>query len=238
LYFCHRFDPDTSIDEVLFTMDMLVRQGKILYWGTSEWRAWQITAAFLSAKDNHLIPPVVEQPQYNMFHRQRVEVELEQICKDYGIGLTTWSPLYYGILTGKYNDGIPQDSRAALDGMAGYVTASPRSVLVWCAPWQKLPMTCTSAPGSWPLPGCCAERKSAASSLVRHAPTNCLKISPPPKQWFSFLKKCWNALKRCWEITRTKIDPTPDEKTAPRVERRFSFRQENNYAAGGSSSPK
>jgi aryl-alcohol dehydrogenase-like predicted oxidoreductase len=117
LYFCHRFDPDTSIDEVLFTMDMLVRQGKILYWGTSEWRAWQITAAFLSAKDNHLIPPVVEQPQYNMFHRQRVEVELEQICKDYGIGLTTWSPLYYGILTGKYNDGIPQDSRAALDGM-------------------------------------------------------------------------------------------------------------------------
>lgn len=118
LYFCHRFDPDTSIDEVLFTMDMLVRQGKILYWGTSEWRAWQITAAFLSAKDNHLIPPVVEQPQYNMFHRQRVEVELEQICKDYGIGLTTWSPLYYGILTGKYNDGIPQGSRAALDGMA------------------------------------------------------------------------------------------------------------------------
>lgn len=118
LYFCHRFDPDTSIDEVLFTMDMLVRQGKILYWGTSEWRAWQITAAFLSAKDNHLIPPVVEQPQYNMFHRQRVEVELEQVCKDYGIGLTTWSPLYYGILTGKYNDGIPQDSRAALDSMA------------------------------------------------------------------------------------------------------------------------
>ncbi len=118
LYFCHRFDPDTSIDEVLFTMDMLVRQGKILYWGTSEWRAWQITAAFLSAKDNHLIPPVVEQPQYNMFHRQRVEIELEQICKDYGIGLTTWSPLYYGILTGKYNEGIPQDSRAALDGMA------------------------------------------------------------------------------------------------------------------------
>lgn len=118
LYFCHRFDPDTSIDEVLFTMDMLVRQGKILYWGTSEWHAWQITAAFLSAKDNHLIPPVVEQPQYNMFHRKRVEIELEQICKDYGIGLTTWSPLYYGILTGKYNEGIPQGSRASLEGMA------------------------------------------------------------------------------------------------------------------------
>jgi len=117
LYFCDRFDPDTPIEEVVYTMDILVRQGKILYWGTSEWRAWQIAAACGLANDHHLIAPCVEQSQYNMFHRRRVEAELEPICKEYGVGLTTWSPLYYGILTGKYNDGIPTVSRAALDSM-------------------------------------------------------------------------------------------------------------------------
>jgi voltage-dependent potassium channel beta subunit len=118
LYFCHRFDPDTPIDEIAFTMDTLVRQGKILYWGTSEWRAWQVSAAFSVATQHHLIPPTMEQPQYNMFHRRRVEMELASLCKEYGLGLTTWSPLYYGILTGKYNDGIPEGSRAALESMA------------------------------------------------------------------------------------------------------------------------
>lgn len=118
LYFCHRFDPDTPIEEVVFTMDTLIRQGKILYWGTSEWKSWQITAATLFASQNHLIAPTMEQPQYNMFHRRRVESELNPICKEFGIGLTTWSPLYYGVLTGKYNDGIPEGSRASLDSMA------------------------------------------------------------------------------------------------------------------------
>ena len=118
LYFCHRFDPDTPIDEIVFTMDNLVRQGKILYWGTSEWRAWQISAAFAAATQHHLTPPSMEQPQYNMFHRRRVEMELSSLCKEYGLGLTSWSPLYYGILSGKYSDGIPQGSRAALEGMA------------------------------------------------------------------------------------------------------------------------
>jgi voltage-dependent potassium channel beta subunit len=118
LYFCHRFDPDTPIDEIVYTMDALVRQGKILYWGTSEWRAWQVTAAIASAEKYHLVPPAMEQPQYNMFHRRRVEMELAPLCKEFGLGLTTWSPLYYGILTGKYNDGIPAGSRAAMDGMA------------------------------------------------------------------------------------------------------------------------
>jgi voltage-dependent potassium channel beta subunit len=117
LYFCHRFDPDTPVDEIVYTMDILVRQGKILYWGTSEWRAWQVAAAYGLASDHHLIPPSVEQSQYNMFHRRRVETELAPICKEYGLGLTTWSPLYYGILTGKYNDGIPTMSRAALESM-------------------------------------------------------------------------------------------------------------------------
>lgn len=118
LYFCHRFDPDTPIDEIVFTMDNLVRQGKILYWGTSEWRAWQVSAAFSAATQHHLTPPSMEQPQYNMFHRRRVEMELSSLCKEYGLGLTTWSPLYYGILSGKYSNGIPEGSRAAMDGMA------------------------------------------------------------------------------------------------------------------------
>lgn len=118
LYFCHRFDPDTPIDEVVYTMDTLIRQGKILYWGTSEWRAWQINEALNIARIHHLAPPTMEQPQYNMFHRRRVEMELSPICREHGIGLTTWSPLYYGILTGKYNDGIPEGSRASLDSMA------------------------------------------------------------------------------------------------------------------------
>jgi voltage-dependent potassium channel beta subunit len=118
LYFCHRFDPDTPIEEVVYTMDTLIRQGKILYWGTSEWRAWQITEAINIARIHHLAPPTMEQPQYNMFHRRRVEMELSPICREHGIGLTTWSPLYYGILTGKYNDGIPAGTRASLDSMA------------------------------------------------------------------------------------------------------------------------
>lgn len=115
LYFCHRFDPDTPLDEVVYSMDTLVRQGKILYWGTSEWRSWQITSAVHIAAQNHLAAPAMEQPQYNMFHRQRVEDELAPVCKEFGIGLTTWSPLYSGILTGKYNHGIPDGTRAAME---------------------------------------------------------------------------------------------------------------------------
>jgi len=118
IYFCHRFDPDTPIDEVTYTMDTLIRQGKILYWGTSEWRGFQIATAIKTAEQNHLAPPVVEQPQYNMFHRHRVESDLAPVCKELGIGLTTFSPLYYGILSGKYADGIPEDSRADIDSFA------------------------------------------------------------------------------------------------------------------------
>lgn len=116
LYFCHRYDPDTSIDEVVYTMDTLIRQGKILYWGTSEWRGYQIATAIKSAEQHHMAPPVTEQPQYNMFYRYRVETDLAPVCKEFGIGLTTFSPLYYGILTGKYNDGIPEGARADREG--------------------------------------------------------------------------------------------------------------------------
>ncbi len=118
IYYCHRFDPDTPLEEVVYTMDTLIRQGKILYWGTSEWTAAQITRAWAIARENHWAPPVVEQPQYNMFHRRRVEVDLVPVARDLGIGLTTWSPLFYGILTGKYNEGIPEGSRASLENMA------------------------------------------------------------------------------------------------------------------------
>lgn len=118
IYYCHRYDPDTPVEEVVFTMNTFVQQGKILYWGTSEWEASQITHARGLARQFNLIPPVVEQPQYNMFHRKRVEEEITPICREFGIGLTTWSPLYYGILTGKYNDGIPEGSRASLDNMS------------------------------------------------------------------------------------------------------------------------
>ena len=118
LYFCHRFDPDSPVEEVVRTMDDLIHQGKILYWGTSEWEASQVVQAYMIARQYGLNPPTMEQPQYNMFHRSRVEVELSPLCKEFGLGLTTWSPLFFGILSGKYNDGIPEGSRASLQDMS------------------------------------------------------------------------------------------------------------------------
>ena len=118
IYFCHRYDPDTSIEEIVQTMDMLVRQGKVLYWGTSEWKAAQVARAYGFARQYGYIAPSVEQPQYNLFRRDRVEEELAPLCKDFGLGLTTFSPLYNGILTGKYNKRIPAGSRASLEKYA------------------------------------------------------------------------------------------------------------------------
>jgi voltage-dependent potassium channel beta subunit len=116
LYFCHRADPDTPIAETVWTMHNLVTQGKILYWGTSEWSAAEITEAYEFALSNHLTPPSMEQPQYNLLDRQRFEVEYAPLFEQYGMGTTTWSPLASGALTGKYQEGIPADSRAALPG--------------------------------------------------------------------------------------------------------------------------
>lgn len=118
LYFCHRYDPDTPIEEVVFTMNTLIQQGKVLYWGTSEWAPAQISQAFGVARQYNLIPPTVEQPQYSMLHRERFETEIAPLAKELGLGLTTFSPLYFGILSGKYKDGIPDGSRASLDSMA------------------------------------------------------------------------------------------------------------------------
>jgi voltage-dependent potassium channel beta subunit len=117
LFFCHRFDPDTPVEEVVQSMDILVRQGKILYWGTSEWDASHVVQAYYIARQNGWIQPSMEQPQYNLFSRERVEKDLAPLAKEYGLGLTTWSPLYFGILSGKYNDGIPAGSRATLPDM-------------------------------------------------------------------------------------------------------------------------
>jgi voltage-dependent potassium channel beta subunit len=116
LYFCHRPDVDTPIEETVRAMHNLIVQGKVLYWGTSEWTAQQITEAHMIARREHLTPPTMEQPEYNMFRREKVESEFQPIFYELGLGTTIWSPLASGFLTGKYNDGIPADSRGNLPG--------------------------------------------------------------------------------------------------------------------------
>lgn len=116
LYFCHRADPDTPIGETVWAMHNLVTQGKVLYWGTSEWAADEIAEAHEFADKNHLTPPSMEQPQYNLLDRKRFEVEYAPLYEKYGMGTTTWSPLASGALTGKYLEGIPEGSRASLKG--------------------------------------------------------------------------------------------------------------------------
>ena len=116
LYFCHRPDIDTPIEETVRAMHNLIAQGKVLYWGTSEWSAQQITEAHAVARAAGLTPPTMEQPQYNLFERQKVEADYVPICDTYGLGTTIWSPLASGILTGKYNAAIPNDSRMTLPG--------------------------------------------------------------------------------------------------------------------------
>jgi voltage-dependent potassium channel beta subunit len=116
LYFCHRPDFDTPIEETVWAMHNLVTQGKVLYWGTSEWSAQQLTEAYGVARSLNLTPPSMEQPQYNLFVREKVERDYLPLYELMGLGTTIWSPLYSGLLTGKYNDGIPADSRMNLPG--------------------------------------------------------------------------------------------------------------------------
>jgi voltage-dependent potassium channel beta subunit len=116
LVFCHRPDPDTPIEETVWAMHDMVAQGKALYWGTSEWSAAEIARAWELAERHHLHRPVMEQPQYNLLHRERVEHEYARLYGDIGLGTTTWSPLASGLLTGKYNDGVPPGSRGAVKG--------------------------------------------------------------------------------------------------------------------------
>lgn len=116
IYYCHRPDKQTPIEEVVLTMNTLINQGKILYWGTSEWSGVEIMEAHRIAKEYRLIPPQVEQPQYNLFEREKIENEYLQIFKIVGLGTTIWSPLATGLLSGKYNNGLPADSRLAIEG--------------------------------------------------------------------------------------------------------------------------
>jgi voltage-dependent potassium channel beta subunit len=116
LIFCHRPDLCTPIEETVWTMHQIIQQGKAFYWGTSEWSAQQITEAHAVARREHLIPPLMEQPEYNMFHRQRVEKEYAPLYREFGLGTTIWSPLDSGLLTGKYNQGIPEGTRVSLKG--------------------------------------------------------------------------------------------------------------------------
>ena len=115
LYFCHRPDKNTPVEETVWTMHNLIQQGKILYWGTSEWSAMEIMEAHAAAERYNLIGPTMEQPQYNMFVRDKVEVEFSQIYKTVGLGTTIWSPLCSGLLTGKYNNSIEASSRLKRD---------------------------------------------------------------------------------------------------------------------------
>jgi len=116
LVFCHRADPETPIEETVWAMHDIIRSGKASYWGTSEWTAAEIMAAWQIAERHHLAKPVMEQPEYNLFRRERVEKEYLRLYQDIGLGTTTWSPLASGVLTGKYNDGVPPGSRATLKG--------------------------------------------------------------------------------------------------------------------------
>ena len=117
LFFCHRPDKNTPIEETVWAMNHLIQQGKILYWGTSEWSAQEIMEAHMAARQLNLIPPAMEQPQYNMFHREKVEVEFSQIYKTVGLGTTIWSPLASGVLTTKYLDKFPEGTRLGMEGL-------------------------------------------------------------------------------------------------------------------------
>ena len=123
LVYCHRPDPYTPLEETVWAMSDMITRGKALYWGSSEWSAAEIRAAWDIAERHHLHKPVVEQPQYHLFHRRRVEQEYARLYDDIGLGLTTWSPLASGLLTGKYRKGIPKDSRAARQDMGFLVKA-------------------------------------------------------------------------------------------------------------------
>ena len=115
LFFCHRPDPSTPMEEIVWTMNILIQQGKVLYWGTSEWSASEIQEAHRVARELHLIGPAMEQPQYNLFERHKMEQDYLLLFADEGMGTTTWSPLASGLLSGKYNNGIPEGSRLSIE---------------------------------------------------------------------------------------------------------------------------
>jgi voltage-dependent potassium channel beta subunit len=164
IYYCHRFDPNTPVEETVRAMDDLVRQGKVLYWGTSMWEAGQLEEATQIAERRNAYAPIVEQPRYNLIHRE-IEDQVMGTCEDLGMGLTVWSPLAQGLLTGKYNDGVPEGSRGAESdwlkndlndtnlervgqfcGIAGEVGVSPAQLaLAWCLSRPQVSSVITGA---------------------------------------------------------------------------------------------
>ena len=146
LYFCHRPDPKTPIEETVRAMNTLIEQGKVLYWGTSEWNARQIEEAKGVARSLNLIGPTMEQPQYNLLHREKVEKEFAPHYKDKdGLGTTIWSPLAGGLLTGKYNEGIPKDSRASQESMKWMRRQLEENRAEWEAKVKKIKALATIA---------------------------------------------------------------------------------------------
>ena len=117
MLFCHRPDKETPIEETVWAMHQLIQQGKVLYWGTSEWSASEIMQAHFFAEKNHLVPPSMEQPQYNMLWRDKIENEYLMLFRDFGMGTTIWSPLASGLLSGKYNDADPKDTRFNIESI-------------------------------------------------------------------------------------------------------------------------
>ena len=162
LVFCHRPDPNTPVEETVWAMSDMITRGKALYWGTSEWSAQEIRAAWDIADRHHLHKPVMEQPQYHLFHRQRVEQEYARLYEDIGLGLTTWSPLASGLLTGKYRNGVPPGSRGALESMGFLVkglTHAEKNAAVAKLEAVAAELGCRCR--RWQLPGPPATRGSA-----------------------------------------------------------------------------
>ncbi|HYA67583.1 MAG TPA: aldo/keto reductase [Acidimicrobiales bacterium] len=148
LLFCHRADPDTTIEETVWAMSDIVSSGRALYWGTSEWAADEIRAAWEIAERHNLHKPVMEQPQYNIFERRKVDWEFARLYREIGLGLTTWSPLASGLLSGKYVDGIPEGSRASLPGyewLQGMLTDTKRNARVQALKSVADDLGCTMA---------------------------------------------------------------------------------------------
>lgn len=166
LVYCHRADPDTPIEETVRAMHDMIESGKALYWGTSEWTADEIRAAWLIADKHHLHKPVVEQPQYNLFTRRRVEEEYARLYEDIGLGLTIWSPLASGVLSGKYRTGIPADSRGTLEQFSwlreGLTDAAKNEAAARLAPIaQELGCTLSQLALAW-----CASNKNVSSVIT------------------------------------------------------------------------
>jgi voltage-dependent potassium channel beta subunit len=211
LIFCHRADLHTPVEETVWAMNHVIQQGKALYWGTSEWPAGRILEAFHVARREHLIPPVMEQPQYHLFHRDRFEREYAELYDRVGLGTTIWSPLAGGLLTGKYNDGIPEGSRADL---AGYEWLRPR--FEGDEPERKIAKVRRLAPIAADL-GCTLAQLAIAWCLTNPNVSTVITGASKPEQVTENMKTMEvvekltpEVIEQIEEIVDTKPDPEQD----------------------------